>query len=422
MIQNTRNALIVTTGKNQLPGKETTMSNEERVLRKGDSTVGYPLSPRPNSLYQSVLSIPGVEGPWTDGTLDTGYMRHSVEFGRRWIEEQSGHEWPTLIIPSAMRHSLWPIAMPKNYGRMKVHCPEPGEKFHATAVPMLVAPSVERPLWKVVFKDAIAETEPPKPRVSDDPAKESGLCIGGPLDGRYFSGHPDGYRTYSKLMGKTAYVFFVHDSLPGADEAMHILRDHYSKTKKAEVPPKTCGQCGWLVNVSCNNAGKCSNIVVEHGTRWAGAVACKDFSPNPTPKEAAEFIASTSTKERHVTIPWPDTRYSAGATGTWDVSTTCRADIERSVRTGIAWIQDNGGPQHAEFIIPSKLARAIGSSCEMLDYMKQRCTPDQTWRGLPKEFHGIPVRVRDDFTNPAVVAPTIDNANYWRYDFPDCVT
>lgn len=291
------------------------MSNEERVLRKGDSTVGYPLSPRPDSLYQSVLGIPGVKGPWTEGTLENGYMRRSVEFGRAWIEEQSGHECPTLIIPAAMRHSLWPITMPAWHGRFKVHCPEPGEQFGSTAVPMLVAPSVERPLWKVVFTDAIGEEKAPKPRVSEDPARESGLCIGGPLRGRYFSCAPKGYRTSVELLEKTSYVFFLHEAtIAGPMNAMYMLRECYGKPKKpqpdqpgptlaeaaSESPLAGAAKLGGKPTAQCcfckfwkqtsNTKGQCGLTDADARiTRIASSPACWCFVRKPEEKPKPTF-------------------------------------------------------------------------------------------------------------------------------------
>lgn len=362
------------------------MSNEERVLRKGDSTVGYPLSPRPDSLYQSVLSIPGVEGPWTDGTLDTGYMRHSVEFGRRWIEEQSGHEWPTLIIPAAMRHSLWPIAMPKNYGRMKVHCPEAGEKFHATTVPMLVAPSVERPLWKVVFTDAIGEEKPKEAtKEVDTDGPLVMLCIGGPRDGQFVTTkecepNPEGYQWFVPNFGDGKDIpFYLHADLK-MSEAMHMLRDHYAKTKKAEV--------------------------LSYQDEFAKATA------EATKKAPPQADNTVPPNGQHIAMFPLDT--NPHPCGPWDESTSSRHDIEHAMRSAIAWIDSNGGGQPYELIIPAKRMSTVGASDEMRNYMRQHCTPEQTWRGLPRMFYGVTVVIRDDFTAPAVVSPCLSDPSRWQ--------
>lgn len=284
------------------------MSETERVMRKGDSAMGYPLSPRPNSLYQSVMGIPGVKGTWDLSTTARQDIRKSVKFGIEWINEQSGHSRCTLVLPwriagkvadsQEMReaarepgYSVQSRGIRNNYQGVDVYIAEVGQTFHATAVPMLVAPSVERPLWKVVFTDAIGEE---KASHQSGPGFEA-LYIGGPLDGDLSdnkSPAPSGYSKCVENIAGTRNWFLLHDSVSGIAHTMHILRDHYAKTKKTEVaekvPPQAeCCLCKFWEQVetgTCrsNTKGQCKLTDADvRITRIASCPGCWCFMRKP---------------------------------------------------------------------------------------------------------------------------------------------
>ncbi len=128
--------------------------------------------------------------------------------------------------------------------------------------------------------------------------------------------------------------------------------------------------------------------------------------------------AMTARTQKHITLlttsgNWPSGHTSAvsaisGVTGKWDVSTTARADIKRSLNYAIEQILkatlsavDVGDLQ---LVISPELARKISVSQEIVDYLKS--SPDALdWirgkvgknsvYGLPDSLYGIPLVVEN---------------------------
>lgn len=94
-----------------------------------------------------------------------------------------------------------------------------------------------------------------------------------------------------------------------------------------------------------------------------------------------------------------------GVTGTWDVSTTARSDIKRSIDYAIETIINSSlgtvRPEDLQLVVSLKAARMMSESQEIIDYMKGSYVAEQRIRGegrnvefvLPSELYGLPVIV-----------------------------
>lgn len=107
---------------------------------------------------------------------------------------------------------------------------------------------------------------------------------------------------------------------------------------------------------------------------------------------------------------WPTGHTSAvssisGVTGKWDVSTTARADIKRSINYAIEKINLSSlgvvKQEDLQLVVSYKCARQMAESQEIIDYMKGSYVARQEIEGkgnnvaftLPKELYGIPIVV-----------------------------